>query len=161
MNNLRERMLPGVRIEPATVRIPDGRTSDRATAPGELKLTCPVWKNRKAHLASKGQLPFRLDFLRETVLQKACNVSGQCKGCCINCTVSSCTDGSVGCCKRRGMINDSMYWVFFFFFFFFFVVVVVVLCVFLRFPTILEAVYGPFWYFLSFRLVISPLWVRA
>ena len=32
--NLHERMLPDVRIEPATIRIPGGRASDRATAPG-------------------------------------------------------------------------------------------------------------------------------
>ena len=34
MTNLHGRMLPEVRLEPATVRIPGGRVSDRATAPG-------------------------------------------------------------------------------------------------------------------------------
>ena len=34
VTNLHEIMLPGVRIEPSTVRIPGGRVSDRATAPG-------------------------------------------------------------------------------------------------------------------------------
>ena len=34
MTKLHERMLPDVRIEPATVRIPGGRASDRAIAPG-------------------------------------------------------------------------------------------------------------------------------
>ena len=32
--NLLDRMFPDVRIEPATVRIPGGRASNRATAPG-------------------------------------------------------------------------------------------------------------------------------
>ena len=36
MPNLHERMLPGVRIEPSTVRIPGGRASDRATTPGNM-----------------------------------------------------------------------------------------------------------------------------
>ena len=36
MTNLHERMLPDVRIEPAIVRIPGGRASDRATVPSIL-----------------------------------------------------------------------------------------------------------------------------
>ena len=35
MTNLYERMLPDVMIQHATVRLPDGRASDRATAPGQ------------------------------------------------------------------------------------------------------------------------------
>ena len=38
ITKLHERMLPDVRIEPATVRIPGGRASDRATAPGPVLL---------------------------------------------------------------------------------------------------------------------------
>ena len=38
MTNLHERMLPDVRIEPATVRIPGGRAHDRATAPGKFNV---------------------------------------------------------------------------------------------------------------------------
>ena len=38
MANLNERMLSDVRIEPATVRIPGGRVSDRATAPARKKV---------------------------------------------------------------------------------------------------------------------------
>ena len=34
MTNLHERMLPDVRIEPVTVRIPGGRASNQANAPG-------------------------------------------------------------------------------------------------------------------------------
>ena len=40
MTKLHERMLPDVRIEPTTVRIPGGRTSDRAAAltlPGDYQ----------------------------------------------------------------------------------------------------------------------------
>ena len=45
MTNLHERMLPDVRIEPTTVRIPGGRASDRVTARGkelccERRLSC-------------------------------------------------------------------------------------------------------------------------
>ena len=36
MTNLHERTLPDVRIEPATVRMPGRRASDRATAPGSM-----------------------------------------------------------------------------------------------------------------------------
>ena len=36
MTKLHERMWPDERIEPATVRIPGGRGSDRATAPDRL-----------------------------------------------------------------------------------------------------------------------------
>ena len=39
MTKLLERMMPDVRIEPASFRIPGGRGSDRATAPGDLD-TC-------------------------------------------------------------------------------------------------------------------------
>ena len=35
MTNLKERMLANVRINPATVRIPGGRASNQATAPGK------------------------------------------------------------------------------------------------------------------------------
>ena len=38
MTNLHDRMWPYVRMEPATARIPVGRASDRATAPGALWL---------------------------------------------------------------------------------------------------------------------------
>ena len=47
MTNLHERMLPDVRNEPATVRIPGGRGSDRATAPGYAKVKSFITKRIK------------------------------------------------------------------------------------------------------------------
>ena len=43
MTNFNERMLPVVRIEPTTVRIPGGRGSDRATAPGLFNFVNAEW----------------------------------------------------------------------------------------------------------------------
>ena len=39
-------MLPNVRIEPATIRIPDGRAAGRATAPGGSQEREKNGKNR-------------------------------------------------------------------------------------------------------------------
>ena len=43
MTNFNERMLPVVRIEPTTVRIPGGRGSDRAAAPGLFNFVNAEW----------------------------------------------------------------------------------------------------------------------
>ena len=47
MTKLHEKMLPDVRIEPANVRIPSGRASDRATAPGGAKKEASLIKYNK------------------------------------------------------------------------------------------------------------------
>ena len=51
MTKLHKRMLPDVRIEPATIRIPGGRTSDRATVPGQVgSEDWSDWVNAQADL---------------------------------------------------------------------------------------------------------------
>ena len=46
MTNLHERTLPDPRIEPATVRMPGGRASDRATGPGCTNLQAVTLQNK-------------------------------------------------------------------------------------------------------------------
>ena len=52
MTIFQERMLPDVSIEPATVRIPGGHASDRATAPGPIYMvSSPVGQRPSAYQA--------------------------------------------------------------------------------------------------------------
>ena len=69
MTNLHERMLLDIRIEPATVRIPDGCGSNRATAPGKFYMVF-CWSRWLRHPPAKCKV--KLQILIAVVSVKAC-----------------------------------------------------------------------------------------